>query len=273
MVQMNEITKISSRENAKLALARKVRDGKIDDLIFIEGLRLAEETVRSGLRVDDCFVTPVFIETERGRELIERLHAENVRMSEVAEQLFRSIADTSNSQGIVLIAEQPSEGRTAIERNLQLSTTALVVFLHEISDPSNLGAVFRTAEAAGVAGIIVSEGSANVFSPKALRAAMGASLRVPVWENAGLLDTISWSRGHKLRTAAADVGAVSVYTDINWSLPRLVIFGSEAQGLSDEVLDLVEEKMIIPMQNGVESLNLGVSAGIILFEAVRQKSA
>ena len=269
---MNEITKISSRENTKLVLARKVRDGKIDDRIFIEGLRLADETVRSSLNVDDCFVTPAFAETERGRELIEKLEAVNVRISEVGEQLFRSIADTSNSQGIILIAERPHEGRTAIERNLQLSGTALVVFLHEISDPSNLGAVFRTAEAAGVAGIIVSEGSANMFSPKALRAAMGASLRVPVWESAGFSDAISWSREHKLRVTAADVGAKSTYTDINWSLPRLIIFGSEAHGLSVAVLDLVEEKMSIPMLNGVESLNLAVSTGIILFEAVRQRS-
>ncbi len=273
MVQMNEIAKISSRENAKLGLARKVRDGKIDDRIFIEGLRLAEETMRSGLEVDDCFVTPAFAETERGRALIEELDAANVRISEVGEHVFRSIANTSNSQGIILITERPREGRTAIERNLQLSSKALVVFLHEISDPSNLGAVFRTAEAAGVAGIIVSEGSANVFSPKALRAAMGASLRVPVWENTGFSDAISWSRDHGLRTTASDVGAVSAYTDINWNLPRLIIFGSEAHGLSEAVLDLVEEKTSIPMQNGVESLNLAVSAGIILFEAVRQKSA
>lgn len=269
---MNEIAKISSRDNAKLTIARQVRDGKIDDRIFIEGLRLADETLRAPIRLDGCFVTPVFAETERGRELIERLHAANVRIFEVPEQLFRSIADTSNSQGIILIAERPHEGRTMIERNLQLSSSGLVVFLHEISDPSNLGAVFRTAEAAGIAGLIVSEDSANVFSPKALRAAMGANLRVPVWENASLPEVVAWSREHQLRTTAADIGAKSTHTDINWSLPRLVIFGSEAHGLSGAALDLVEETMIIPMQNGVESLNLAVSAGIILFEAVRQRS-
>jgi TrmH family RNA methyltransferase len=222
--------------------------------------------------VDDCFVTPAFAETERGRELIVRLDAANVKISEVGEHLFRTIADTSNSQGIILIAERLHEGRTAIERNLQLSSTALVVYLHEISDPSNLGAVFRTAEAAGVAGIIVSEDSANVFSPKALRAAMGASLRVPVWENADLSEVISWSRANGLRTTAADIGAETAYTEIDWKQSRLIIFGSEAHGLNRKALEIVDETMLIPMQNGVESLNLAVSAGIILFEAVRQKS-
>lgn len=272
MLQMNEITKISSRDNTKLVTARKVRDGKIDDRIFIEGLRLAEETLRSGLRVSDCFVSPAFAGARHGRELIDKLEGRNVRISEVADSLFRSIAETNNSQGIILLAERPTSGIAAIEQNLQSKSPALVIFLYEINDPSNLGAVFRTAEAAGVAGIIVSNRSADVFSPKALRAAMGASLRVPVWEGAELADVISWSRGHGLRTTAADIGADTEYTAIDWKQPRIVVFGSEAHGLSPETLEIVDEVMRIPMQDGVESLNLAVSAGIILFEAVRQKS-
>ena len=146
------------------------------------------------------------------------------------------------------------------------------MFLNEVNDPSNLGAVFRTADAAGVAGIVVSKGSADVFSPKALRAAMGASLRIPLWENADFVDVILWSRTNGLRTTAADIGGEIEYTQIDWKLPRMVVFGSEAHGLSREALEIIDETMMISMQNGVESLNLAVSAGIILFEAVRQKS-
>ena len=272
MVQMKELSKISSRDNAKLAMARKVRDGKIGDQIFIEGLRLAEETLRSGLGVIECFVTPAFGESERGRELIEELKARNVLISEVAGNLFRNVADTSNSQGIILIGERPDNGMASIEEQINSGSSALVIFLNEINDPSNLGAVFRTAEAAGAAGIIISRNSVNVFSPKALRSAMGASLRVPVWENADLAKVMPWSRGHGLRTTAADTRAEIEYTQVDWNQPRLVIFGSEAHGLSREVLEMVDEVMLIPMQNGVESLNLAVSAGIILFEAVRQRS-
>ena len=155
---MREITKISSRDNAKLVSARKVRDGKIDDLIFIEGLRLAEEALRSALTVRDCFVTPAFADTERGRDLIGRIHAANLPISEVAESLFPSIADTKNSQGVVVITDRPIGGLAAIEKNIQAAKSAIVVFLSEVNDPSNLGAVFRTAEASGVAGIVVSTG-------------------------------------------------------------------------------------------------------------------
>lgn len=269
---MREIAKISSRDNAKLVSARKVRDGKTDDLIFIEGVRLAEEALRSELTMSDCFVTPAFADTERGRELIDRIHVANLPISEVPESLFRSIADTKNSQGIVVIADRPVGGVVAIEKNTQSLKSATVVFLSKVNDPSNLGAVFRTAEAAGVAGVIASKGSADVFSPKALRAAMGASLRIPVWENADLSEVISWSSIHGLKTTAADIGAEAVYTDLDWNQPRLIIFGSEAHGLTPAVLEAVQETMLIPMQNGVESLNLAVSAGIILFEAVRQRS-
>ena len=272
MVQTKELSKISSRDNAKLAMARKVRDGKIGDQIFIEGLRLAEETLRSGLNVSDCFLTQVFAETGRGRELIDNLNARHIHIHEVPEILFRSLADTNNSQGIILIVEKPVSGIQTIEQNLQSKSPASVVFLHDINDPSNLGAVFRTAEAAGVAGIVVSRGSADVFSPKALRGAMGASLRVPVLENANLAEVILWSREHGLRSTAADIRSETAYTEIDWKLPRLIVLGSEAHGLSREALEMVDEVMRIPMQNGVESLNLAVSAGIILFESVRQKS-
>ncbi|MEO7672910.1 MAG: RNA methyltransferase [Pyrinomonadaceae bacterium] len=269
---MNEITKISSRNNAKLVRARQVRDGKIDDLIFIEGLRLSVETLRSGLTINDCFVTRTFAESERGGAMIDDANARNIAVFEVAESSFPSVADTKNSQGVILIAGRPVAGREEVEKNIQSAKSALVVFLSEINDPSNLGAVFRTAEAAGVAGVVVSKGSADVFAPKALRAAMGASLRLPVWENADVADLIQWSKANRLRTTAADISAETFYTDIDWKQRRLIIFGSEAHGLKREVLEIVDDLVLIPMQNDVESLNVAVSAGIILFETVRQRS-
>lgn len=269
---MNEITRILSRDNSRLVAARKVRDGKTREQIFIEGLRLAEEMLRSQLPVSDCFFTEAFGTSERGRELIDALMAKDIPVSEVPESLLRSLADTANTQGIVLIAGRPGSGPAAIEQNMRSADPASVIFLHEINDPSNLGAVFRTAEAAGVAGTVVSKNSADAFSPKAVRAAMGANLRIPVWENADFADVLRWSKNHGLITTAADIRGGIEYTKIDWKLSRLVVFGSEAHGISREVLEATDELILIPMQNGVESLNLAVSAGIILFEAIRQRS-
>jgi TrmH family RNA methyltransferase len=145
-----------------------------------------------------------------------------------------------------------------------------VVLLHEINNPANLGAILRTAEAAGVAGIIISQNSADVFSPKSVRASMGACLRLNLWTNAGFEEVLSWSRENNLISTAADINARESYTEIDLSKPRLLIFGSEARGLSAEDFGEIDEQLVIPMENGVESLNLAVSCAVVLFEAKRQ---
>jgi RNA methyltransferase, TrmH family len=130
----------------------------------------------------------------------------------------------------------------------------------------------RTAEAAGAAGLVISQKSADVFSPKALRSAMGASFRMPVCENATFEEVIALANEQKMVVVAADISGSISYTMLDWSKPSMIVFGSEAHGLSGDELRLVNTKISIPMENHVESLNLAVSAGIILFEAKRQNS-
>lgn len=261
---MNKTEIITSRENGKLIHARKVRDGKLRSQIFVEGRRLAAEALRSDIVIDECLVSDEF---DRG-ELIDAICERSRNVSAVADRLFKSIADTNEPQGIVLLARRP-EG-IMVDPASQPAILPLVLFLNEISNPSNLGAIMRTAEAAGVAGVIVSTNSADAFSPKAIRAAMGSSFRLKIRENVEYADVIAWAKNQKLTTTVADVSAKCSYTEADWRQSRLLIFGSEAHGLSEEQLANVDEKLLIPMENSVESLNLSVSAGIILFEAKRQ---
>jgi TrmH family RNA methyltransferase len=265
---MNEIEKISSRDNQRLVAARKVRDGKENGQIFIEGKRLAAEALRSGIEIKECFFKSEFDD----KDLLYSAADQGKNTFELSAKLFDSIADTKNPQGIILIAKCPSNGREKIGERLDQQDTGLplVLFLKEINNPANLGAIIRTAEAAGVAGVVVSAGSADVHSPKATRAAMGASFRVPVWDGVTFDEAVNWARELGLTTVAADISGGTSYVDVDWSKPSLLIFGSEAHGLSVEELASVDNKILIPMANGVESLNLAVSAGIIMFEARRQ---
>lgn len=267
---MSEIEKITSRDNQRLVNARKVRDGKVKNLIFIEGRRLVNEFLRSGLPITECFV----IEGFNNRELVTEVAETLANIVEVPERIFRSVSDTDNSQGIIIIAERPKYTVGVIEECLKSEKSALpiVLFLKEISNPSNLGAILRTAEAAGVSGIVISENSADVYSPKALRAAMGASFRLKIWGNAAFDEVLYWAKKANLIATAADTRAGDDYIKIDWKTPRLLIFGSEAHGLSSSELENIGQKIRIPMENGVESLNLAVSAGIILFEAKRQNT-
>jgi TrmH family RNA methyltransferase len=146
----------------------------------------------------------------------------------------------------------------------------LVIFLNEINNPANLGAVFRTAEAAGVAGVITSRNSADVYSPKSLRAAMGSAFRLSIWDNAVFNEVLSWSGSIGLTPTATDTDATMAYTELDWRTPRLLIFGSEAHGLKDLDTAGIKDVIRIPIEPQVDSLNLAISAGIILFEARRQ---
>jgi TrmH family RNA methyltransferase len=254
-----KVETISSRDNRRLVEARKVRRGKVEGKILIEGQRLLEEALRSNVHIEHLFWSSDLDAAPRGSY---------GTTFEVSPSILASIADTETPQGVVAIARRPITApidlRTA-------GTIPQIIFLNEINNPSNLGAVIRTAEAAGIHGVIVSNGSADVFSPKALRAAMGSSFRLPIWENVIFRDAMRWAAENRLTTIAADVSPAASYAAVEWDRPVLVIFGSEAHGLTTEQLLAVDEKIRIPMARAVESLNLAVSAGIILFEAKRQR--
>jgi len=263
--------KISSRDNQRIKQVQKVRDSLVKNAIFVEGLRLAEEVLRSNLKISDVYFTGNFAKSVRGQTFLRNV--DNFNRIEVSEKIFDSLSDTKNPQGIILICEKPATNKGKIESVLQTDSRKipLVVLLHRINNPTNQGAILRTCEAVGVSGVILTKNSADVFSPKALRGAMGASLRLPIWTNADYDEVLTWAREKNLTSVFADVNAEKSYLEINWKKPRLLVFGSEAHGLSAEEQSGIDESLVIPMENGVESLNLAVSSGVILYEAKRQR--
>lgn len=266
---MKPIRKIISRDNEQVKLARRVREGREKNKIFLEGVRLADEAARSRTRCESVFVSTEFLDQLPAEDIAAWLRPLNI--FEVPDAVIQSLADTKNGQGIIAIAERPETGAHRIER-VAVASTPVAVFLFEINNPSNLGAVIRSAEAAGVAGVIVSNDSADVFSPKALRAAMGSSLRLPIWTGATFDEAVEWARANKLRSVAADVKGTRSYADVDWQIPRLLVMGSEAHGLDERDLERIDELIVVPIEKEVESLNLAVAAGVIIFEARRQSS-
>lgn len=263
--------KITSRDNQRLKFARKVRDAGVGDLIFVEGVRLAEEVLRSNLVISDILHTESFAATERGQAFLKQL--QNFNRAEVSQNIFDSLTDTKTSQGIILICEKPETGKQFIETILLSGKKLpLVIVLHRINNPSNLGAILRTAEATNVAGVIITANSADAFLPKALRGAMGASFRLALWTDADFYEAAKWAKQKNLISVCADVNARKSYLEVDWKTPRLLVFGSEAHGLNADEREKIDENLLIPMENRVESLNLAVACGVILFEAKRQIS-
>jgi TrmH family RNA methyltransferase len=248
---------ITSRDNGRLMAARRVRDGRDKFRIFIEGRRLAEEAVRSGLKITECFLSDEFDDAG----LVALINVPTFRMPE---KVFKTIADTESPQGIILVAERPDQ-KEPVKAELPIT-----LFLSEINNPANLGAILRTAEAAGVGNVILSKGSTDPFAPKALRASMGSAFRHVILEGATIDDAVAIAHRQGSIATGASLDGEASYLDIDWSRPRLLVFGSEAHGLSDQDRSHLDETVRIPMTSDVESLNLAVSAGIMLFEARRQ---
>lgn len=261
---MNDLEPITSRNNRRLVELRKVRDGRDKTRIFIEGKRLVEEAVRSPIAIEECF----FHEGRVDANLLTVLSERNVTMHAVASKIFPSLADTETSQGIILTARRPKHGVRDIIA--VADSKAHVVFLSEVNNPSNIGAVIRTAEAAGVSGVILSKKSADPYSPKSLRASMGSAFRMKIIESAELTDTIDQARDAGISSVAMDISGTKKHNELDWSGRRLIVLGSEAHGLAETDLSMIDEKVVISMENQVESLNLAVSAGIVFFEARRQ---
>ncbi len=263
------ILNITSRDNSLLRRARAVRDGKLEGLIFIEGLRLCEEALRSGLEIDSVIFSEEISKKERAAAVIAELGGVCNRLASVSEKLLETISYTKTPQGIVALAKRPTSGRARLEETS--ARPPLIVILHGINNPVNVGAILRTAEAVGVSGAITTQHTSDPFSPKSLRGAMGSAFRLPIWTGAAYTDVLSWCAQHKIKTVGADARGSSLYTEIDWTEPRALIVGPESTGLSEAEIEVTDETVSIPMQGKVESLNVGVAAAIVLYEAARQR--
>lgn len=260
---------ITSRDNFLLRRARAVRDGKIEELIFVEGLRLCEEAFLSKLSIDAVIFSEELARKEKAARLIEELGRVCKQASSVSEKLLESISYTRTPQGIVVLATRPVSDKVTFEA--AQPSTPLLVLMHEINNPVNVGAILRTAEAAGATGVLVTGNTADPFSPKALRGAMGSAFRLPVWTGTTYTEALQWCASHGIETVGADVEGSVSYTDIDWTAPAALIVGRESAGLSHAELSHAKTVVRIPMHGRVESLNVGVAAAIVLYEAARQR--
>lgn len=261
---------ITSRDNSLLRRARAVRDGKAEDAIFVEGLRLCEEALDSRLSIEAVIYSEELARKERAAKLIKRLNTGAIKSAAVSEKLLASISLTKTPQGIVLIAERPSEDEGNFSSRQPASP--FVVILHALNNPVNVGGILRTAEAAGVTGVITTVNTADPFSPKALRGAMGSAFRVPVWTGTPFSAALAWCKSRNVRTTCADSAGGSIYTEIDWRNATGLVVGPESEGLTEVEIQAADDAVRIPMQGAAESLNVAVATGIILYEAARQRA-
>jgi TrmH family RNA methyltransferase len=255
---------ITSPANERLKHARRVRDGREPDLIFIEGERLVEECVQSGLRLVACFHTAEV--SPRASAILERLGG--CPAFPVADAVMANLSDTVTPQGIVVLAGRPRASLDAV-----LAAPALAVGLDAVQDPGNFGTIVRTAEAAGASGVVALKGSAEAFAPKTLRGAMGSAFRLPIVTDQDADDLLAALHARDVCVVATTAGGEIVYSDYDWRRPTLLLLGNEARGVGGELLERCDVRLRIPMRAPVESLNVAAAAAVMLFEAARQRGS
>lgn len=255
---------ITSSSNERIKHARRVREGRERDLIFVEGERLVGEGISSGLVLHACFTAAE--PSEAQRRLVERV---SCPVFQLAEPVLESLGDTMSTQGIIVIAERPWP---TLDRLFQ-GTAPLILGLDRIQDPGNLGTLVRTAEAAGASGIFAFAGSADAFTPKTLRSSMGSAFRLPILPDVSGLGAIETCRSRGLQCVVATGEADLPHYDYDWRQPTMLILGNEGRGASEEVLKACDARVRIPLHAPVESLNVAAAGAAILFEAVRQREA
>jgi len=261
---------ITSRDNSLLRQARAVRDGKVDASVFVEGLRLCEEALSSGLKIEAVIYSEEIARKERAANLIQQLEKACGNVASVGEKLLESISYTKTPQGIVLLAVRPASDEVSF--NERQPASPFLVVLHGINNPVNVGAILRTAEAAGVTGVIATANTSDPFSPKALRGAMGSAFRLPIWTGSDYEQVIHWCAQRSVRTVCADLDVLEDYREFDWRGACALIVGPESTGLSPAEIAAADDAVRIPMQGSVESLNVAVATGIILYEANRQRA-
>ncbi len=252
---------------------RKARDRR--GLALVEGVRLVEEALAAGLKVRGAVVSPDLSRTARGTELVVELERHAVPVEAVGARTFVQLADTETPQGILAIVEprrwKPSE--------VALASGDVVLVVDGVQDPGNAGTLIRTAHALGAKATIALRGTADVLSPKALRAAMGATFRHAV---VSLDDAafIAWARANELTLWAAASDGVPLHRALaaggkgkgegGRRSDRIgVIVGNEGAGIRPQLNAIAAQRVAIPLAQGAESLNVAVAAGILLYEVVR----
>lgn len=260
---------ITSRDNSLLRQVRQVRDGKVEDLIFVEGLRLCEEALRSNLTIEAVIYSDELAAKDRAAGAIREIANVSQRVGSVSEKLLESISYTKTPQGIVVLARRPASG---VERlNTVVRHNSLLVVIHQLNNPVNVGAIVRTAEAAGVNGLITTKHTSDPFSPKSLRGAMGSAFRLPIWSDAEYSEVVEWCRTRGIKTVCSTLSAEASHTELDWTKGTALVLGPESTGLTDSEITAANQTVKIPMHGDVESLNVSVAAGILLFEAARQR--
>jgi TrmH family RNA methyltransferase len=262
-------TSITSTRNPQLKAVRRLRRSRARDregAFLAEGRRQLESALDAGARITCVYAAPSLYLGDGDDALVRRAASRGARIVELGADAFRSITSQVRPDGIVAVVERPGTGLDAIPPR------SLVLVASGIERPGNLGTIVRTAEAAGAGGLVACDAATDVFHPEAVRGSVGAVFDLPL-ARASRDETLAWVREQGMRVVVATPDGERPVWEVDYSGSGLaVVVGGERYGVDPAWLAAADETVCIPMSGRADSLNVAVAAGIVLFEAARQRA-
>lgn len=256
---------ITSKDNENIKSIKKLKERKYRDLnneYIIEGIKILKEAIQEKAVIKKIVICE---ECLANNIIDEKLLYEIAKYDclYVSKKIFEGLTDVSKPQGILAVVEK--NNKKDINYNEDI-----IVALDGLQDPGNLGTILRTLDSANLSQVIVSKDTVDAYNPKVVRSTMGAIFRVNIVEAENLKETLKEMKRHKYKVMCTDLTASKNIYEIDY-YKKILVIGNEANGISKELLDMADEKIIIPMLGKTESLNASVATSIIVYEYVRRK--
>lgn len=259
--EQRDMNYISSASNDKIKYAVKLGKSaafrRQEGLFFLEGARLCSDAARTGIKIACCYLTGQA--GEKYADYLSEIEKTGCEMCEISEQVAAKLSDTQSAQGVFCLCSIPNV-------NPQLKAGGKYLALEQLQDPSNLGAVCRTAEALGLSGLIVS-GGCDIYNPKVQRAAMGSLLRLEITEVDSMPEFIENAKalGFRCFASVPDSDAQPI-NKLNFEGSVIMCIGNEGNGLTKETIEMCDMRVTIPMAGRAESFNAAAAAAILAWE-------
>lgn len=266
MIKILEITSSKNKIIKEIKGLHKRKARWDSQLFIVEGIKIIEEAIRSKLDLKYIVYTEKLLEAEEAREFFDLIKDEK-NLIKTTEAILKEISDTENPQGVL--------GLVSFEkRNLdQLfkEEGSFYLYLDELQDPGNMGTIIRSGDAFKLDGIIVGKGSVDPYNPKVVRSTMGSIFRVPLYFPQEDLEFLKRAKGEGFKLITSSLEGEDL-GQLDLSSRSILVIGNEAKGAKKEIMDLSDLRTRIPMPGQAESLNAGVAASIIMYEAMKARN-
>lgn len=255
------ITSLQNPKIKNLVRLRKATKRKKQELFLIDGLREIEVALKYNFVIEELFYCPEF---DKEKKELKELKDKIIYIT--TPEVFKKIAYAENPNGWIAVVK-PKYNQI---EDLKIKKNPLIIVLESVEKPGNLGAIIRTAYAAKVDAVVINETQTDLYNSNVIKASSGHVFSSMI-VMADKEESLNWLKEQKIKIFATNIKAAKAYDKINWKQAAAIVFGAEADGLSPFWLKAADQNIIIPMQTGIDSLNVSVSAAIIIYEAKRQR--